>query len=273
MPPLPELSVTLLQSSGMLKQKKQHKYVAKRWHAIRSYLNDFADSSNPELLHKLRVEVKRLRSFAAFAAGEHAKDMLKPLKKMFRKAGTIREAGLTLSLLQKYHIQAPDVEKATQETIEQKTASFRSRTAYYGRQAEKAGNQLRKNIRPLRNGSVKRWFTAQLAITAGLLAAPPPAQYHNARKQIKNILNVYLMLPKRIADRVALNEDYLHRLQEQIGNWHDIAMAVDLLPPRAKNTRSGGTQLHKDGQQLVRTIRRTARDFMRQVNASSAPQA
>lgn len=258
----------------MLKKKKQHKYLAKRWHAIRSYLNDFADTSNLEVLHKLRVEVKKLKAFAAFAESSErdAKEAVRPLRKMFRKAGEIREAGLALQLMHQYHIAAPQLKAATEHTLEQQKNMFHAQTAYYGRQAEKAGTLLRKGLHKVRNKQVRRWMDGQLTITAGLLAAPPPGELHNVRKKIKNILNVYAMLPAPIAENLYLNEKYLQRLQEKIGNWHDVAVAAALLPPQKKGKGARGTLLQKEQEKLQKSIQRTTRNFLQRVKTPAPPE-
>lgn len=247
----------------MLKKKKQHKYLAKRWHAVRSYLSDFADTSNPEVLHQLRVEVKKLKAFAVFTAksGRHRKRALRPLRKMFRKAGVIREAGLTMALLKKHRISDPTLKAASQAVIERQTAAFCAHVAYYGRQAEKAVALLRKKRHAVTDGRVKRWFSAQLKRTAGLLAAPPPAQWHNARKKIKNMLYVYGMLPGDLAASLQLNEKYLQHLQEQIGNWHDAALASNLLP--AAEGKTAQSRLHGEARKMQQTVQRSGRNFAR----------
>ncbi|RPE14250.1 CHAD domain-containing protein [Chitinophaga lutea] len=227
----------------MLKKQKQHKYLAKRWRAIRSYLYDFANTPNLEVLHKLRVEVKKLKAFAGFAsAGGHGKDAdraIKPVKKMFRVAGEIREAGLTLSMLQKYQITHPRLKSATIHTLNEKTATFQSHIDTYLQQIKKSDRKLRASLHSIRNRNIEAWFSEELTATAALLAAPPPERLHDARKKLKTLLYTYTMLPKPLAARVQVNKDYLHRLQELIGNWHDAALAADLLA-KGNNVRSGG---------------------------------
>ncbi|WP_157986472.1 CHAD domain-containing protein [Chitinophaga alhagiae] len=240
----------------MLKKKKQRKFLEKRRHAIRSYLADFAASSDPEALHQLRVEIKKLRAFARFAT-PGAGEAVEALRKMFRKAGQIREAGLNLLLMKKYALANAALETRQTSLMREKSRSFRAYTAYYSGQAEKAVAMLTRKLKPLPNRRIKSWFKPQLRKTAALLAAPFPDKLHNARKKIKMLLYVHGLAPGRLP----LNTDYLQALQEQIGNWHDVAVATALV------TREKDRGRLQRAQQLEEwRIGETAGNFMQKVS-------
>lgn len=244
----------------MLKKKKQRKYLQKRRHAIRCYLADFAASSSPEALHQLRVEIKKLRAFARFAVPK-AGETVEALRKMFRKAGQIREADLNLLLIKKYRLTNATLEAGQSRLLRQRSRSFRAYTAYYGGQTGKAVAILIQKLKPLRNRRIKRWFKDQLRKTATLLTAPFPDQLHNARKKIKALLYVHALAPGRLP----LNTDYLHVLQEQIGRWHDVAVAAALVSAGKDHTR-----LQRAQQAAERRIGEAVRDFMQKASAGTA---
>ncbi len=247
----------------MLKRKKQHKYLVKRWRAIRRYLHDFANGADLEVLHKLRVEVKKLKAFAGFAAagGRSAAAAIKPVKKMFREAGVIREAGLTLTILQKYQLTQPRLKSATVCKLNEAIAAFQAHTGANARKVKKSDKKLRAGLRDIRNRDIKNWFSQQLTATAALLAVPPPGRLHDARKLLKNLLYSHAMLPRRLAADIPLNKTYLHRLQELIGNWHDVALAADLLAGKTKQLRTKSRLTDKQ-QSLVKQTQATAKKFM-----------
>lgn len=254
----------------MLKKKKQHKYLSKRWHAIRCYLSEFGCSSNPEVLHKLRVEIKKVRAFVRFSAAGAAESnaAMKAVRKIFRKAGEIRETALTLALMKKYGITDASLEAEKNNFLQQKSALFRSHITGYDRRVRKAAGMLGKDLQPLRNGNVKKWFVRQLRKTGTLTAAPLPNLLHEARKKIKTMLYVHAFLPKRLAQQLQVNSDYLHQLQENIGNWHDVAMALSLFPPREKKENVKTGRLHREQAKQERRIAADVKDFLQKASHS-----
>jgi len=80
----------------MLKKSKQRQYLAKRDRQWQQELEAYADSRDPEAIHRLRVAVKKIKAFASFSKACSGKDTMKDvnlLKKMYRQAGVIRDAG------------------------------------------------------------------------------------------------------------------------------------------------------------------------------------
>jgi CHAD domain-containing protein len=74
-------------------------------------------------------------------------------------------------------------------------------------------------------GQVLRWYAGEI-IRTGLLLGGVGDELHQARKKIKTMLYVQKILPPEITERVRLNTDYLDQLQEAIGQWHDVVVAV-----------------------------------------------
>ena len=103
----------------MLENKKQYKYIDNRYSTIKECIENFCVNKDPEEMHKLRVEIKKLRAFAAFASKITREDLKRPLGpviKIFKEAGKIRTAEMHLKLLKKYDIDIPGF-KTEQETI------------------------------------------------------------------------------------------------------------------------------------------------------------
>ena len=103
----------------MLKKKRQQRFLDKKHEEWSKELKDFDVSRGDESLHRLRVAVKKIKAFARLSAacsGDQAAKDFNLLKKMFRQAGTIRDAGNHLQLLGQFH-EAPGDYKKEQDRL------------------------------------------------------------------------------------------------------------------------------------------------------------
>lgn len=201
----------------MLKKKTQRRYLDKRWKAATGNLYAYADSGSRDTLHKLRVELKKIKAWMQFSeavAGRQPR--IKVLKKLFHQAGGIRDAQITLQLMQQYHVRNKDFRKEETHLQQESAGKLRTHTAQYAKALKKARKKI--HIRAIRKGVVQKWIRDQLKSAGAILAIE---QYHPARKKIKTLLYIQHMLPKRL--QVTLNTGYLDKLQDKIGNWHDAA--------------------------------------------------
>jgi CHAD domain-containing protein len=194
----------------MLSKKKQKRYLDKRWRAARHHLYAFAGAGSEESLHGLRVELKKIKAWLRFAGASQPA----VVKKMFRVAGAIRDAQIAQKLMKQYHVH--DDGHATLQQQQEDAGKLRTHTLEYARLLRKARKRIK--VYKVRDKEVRHWVMKQLQIIARMLAS---AQYHPARKKIKVLLYIHNMLPKRLQRQFALDTDYLDKLQDSIGNWHD----------------------------------------------------
>src|ERR1035437_9020125 len=92
----------------MLKRSKQKNYFLKRSKSFKIHLERFRKSHNPEELHQLRIEVKKMRALLFLQQGSFKSrklpDAFEPIEKVFKKAGKIRCAEVSLKLLRHFGI-------------------------------------------------------------------------------------------------------------------------------------------------------------------------
>src|SRR3954447_2348284 len=81
-----------------MKKKEAYKHLNKLWKKMQQEFKKFTCSDDPEKLHRFRVQVKKIRSFLTLLeTNEKNKELLKkfkPVKKIFKSAGIIRDAFL-----------------------------------------------------------------------------------------------------------------------------------------------------------------------------------
>ena len=218
----------------MLSRKKQKKYLTKRERDLLIQLRTYGESGDAEALHRLRLDVKKVRAFVqmvkACSDKKASRDKNLPkdfglLKKMFRQAGKVRDASNTIKLLEQLH-SVPAAFTVEQDNLRVSAADeFRQQVGKYRKNGKKAGRGLLEDVNAIRTGCIRDWYGQQL-ITIGVLLTASGDQLHEARKKIKELLYVEKLLPFGLVDELRLDDDYLDKLQELIGQWHDMAVIV-----------------------------------------------
>lgn len=232
---------------------------------MRCHLFSFADSGSQEALHKLRVEIKKINAFTKFFHACTGKVIppthLRAIKKIFHYAGVIREANISLLMMKQYHIIHAAFRAKETHILRQKSAKFSARVARYDKRIRKADKALQKTLQPVKNSDIKHWFTRQLKIVAGTVAATSVNHLHQARKKIKTLIYVHGILPRRLVTALALNIDYLDQLQDDIGKWHDTTVAADLLISRKIPGKAVIKKLREEQGKTATTVHATADNF------------
>ena len=252
------LVVTLIRKlEGMLKRKRQQKYLVKRCLELRLQLYAFADAGGEEALHKLRVEIKKLKAFSKLTKlykGEKTVTIKKNIKKIFHRAGIIREANINLQMIEQFDIHHTAFGTEAKGTIQQETAKFRLHKTDYNDDIRNNVKAFLKSLQPVRNHDIRHWFTRQLKKIAGEVSTTSTDQLHEARKRIKNLVYMHGILQKRLVAALTLNIDYLDQMQDTIGKWHDTTVAVELLAMHNSENKAKISKLHKEQDKAGKAI-------------------
>src|SRR4051794_6401150 len=77
-------------------KKEEYKHLDKLWKKMQCSFKEFTNSKDPEKLHRFRVQVKKIKSFLTLLESDKRNEQLlkkfKPVKKIFKSAGVIRDA-------------------------------------------------------------------------------------------------------------------------------------------------------------------------------------
>lgn len=208
----------------MLSRKRQKKYLLKKEQDWLVQLESFSQSEDPEAIHQLRLGIKKVRAFVELmkecSARKAPKDFAL-LKKMFRQAGKIRDAGNNIKLLEHFHLATDELERERVSAV----AEFKRHMPEYRKKGKKAGRHLQADVISIKPSCVKDWYAARLIKISVLLTASGDL-LHEARKRIKELLYVSRMLPEELVGEIGLDRGYLDQLQEAIGQWHDTAVVL-----------------------------------------------
>ena len=88
---------------------------------------------------------------------------------------------------------------------------------------------------------------------------------HENRKRIKHLLYAFGFLPKKLRDQFDVDEKYLDNLQQQIGTWHDLEMALVLLKQKGLKQEPVYSKIRREQEELYEKIRREAKLFGKKV--------
>jgi CHAD domain-containing protein len=215
----------------MLSRKKQKKYLTKKERDLLTQLQVYSESGDADALHRLRLDVKKVKAFVQMVracSDKKTSRVLKDfglMKKMFRQAGKVRDAGNTIKLLAQLDLVPAAITKEQDELRVNAADEFRQKIGKYRKKGKKAGRRLLEDVDAIRTGCIRDWYGRQL-IGIGVLLTASGDELHAARKKIKELLYVEKLLPSDFVESLKLDDDYLDQLQSAIGNWHDMDVIV-----------------------------------------------
>jgi CHAD domain-containing protein len=213
-------------------------YLDKRLDSVERNLQAYKEDNKPKRLHRLRVDIKKIRSVLRFIRKKYNQEYdLSRLKTVFYRAGTLHD--------QQQHIRILEEAKASEALIseleDQKNkhkASFVSHISHYlGYTAETRG-EMALPTEKLDKKTVKEYFEKRIKKAKQDIGQQDRGKAHKFRKRLKNILYLYKALPKKLRKSIQLDAGYLDTLQDKAGNWHDTQQALTYL---AENTSSQNT--------------------------------
>ncbi|PKL84772.1 MAG: hypothetical protein CVV22_11340 [Ignavibacteriae bacterium HGW-Ignavibacteriae-1] len=211
----------------MLPKSSQKAYLKKRTKKLLRSYHLFNEFENPQDLHKMRLEMKKISSFVLFLTliNKNSKwnKQLKAFRPVFKKAGLVRMAQLNLNLAEKYQLADLEIIEMQNAVLDNHLMEFRMK--YYDN-TEKLSRSLKKisrEISRIKEKDIKSFYKYQVNVLAELLNSSEIERHlHECRKRIKNLIYTYRFMPSKLKDKVYLNDEYLDEIQEQIGEWHDL---------------------------------------------------
>lgn len=249
----------------MLSKKRQRRFLAEKEQQWLQELIVFDESRDEKALHRLRLEVKKIRALVELVkarSGKRAAAHFSGLKKMFREAGIIRDAGSQVRFLEERHLLSKEHGERQARSIQRAAESFVAHIHQYRKSGKKASRRLKTDMQAIHAGRVLRWYGREI-IRTGLLLGSSGDELHEARKKIKTMLYVQKVLPPALTKRIRLNTEFLDQLQEAIGQWHDAVVAIG---DWGEDNPEGKQAVQKeclDKEQAVRTL---AAEFQRKVH-------
>jgi CHAD domain-containing protein len=252
-------------------KKQEKEYFNKEWKDMKAALQSFLKTGSQDDLHDFRVQVKKLRAFLVMADSVADRSKLekrfKPVRKIFKKAGDIRNAFINLKLAKTYRIENDDFILQQDRLMQQAADQFRLKGFKYLEKLKDARKEIAAEIKPLDDHLVNNFYTTQLHNIAGSLADIHfDESLHQCRKWIKILM--YNLKVNGLSLDITVNPVYLQDMQTAIGNWHDNVMAKALFASNGSSDNLVQARISKKHKSLENKIIKLIQDFYNQATTT-----
>lgn len=208
------------------------KYFSQRVKNLFNHLHDFDVSAEEGALHDLRVELKKLRAVIKFLQQVYSKQKLKRpahlLRTIFQEAGEIREYQLLQQWLRKYNLKVLEEKYFPPQQLAEMIADFRKQAPAFKNDLKEIVELTGRFVVHTNGILAEQYFTDLHAqLQEKTYAELPSIEWHDLRKLIKQWMYALNWVAQ---EEVAAKETalaYYNKLQEQIGQWHDLEMVKE----------------------------------------------
>lgn len=228
--------------------------------ALKRQLRRYGKSPEPETLHKIRVEIKKIKAVLRLTdsctKNFHVRRHFVPLRLIFRKAGRIREPELIYGLLSRYEITDVPDSLVPQSLMEDALSKeFHERIPSYITTVDKREEKIRKYLCKIPNRDVSKYLKKKKGEFRSLVISKwNRGTLHKARKVAKEIIYLSAVTKKTRKDL----DPFYNKMQGLTGQWRD----KQLLMPIVKASSGPDLDRLKHASQAERTeIKRLVFDF------------
>ena len=188
----------------------------------------------------------------------------KPVKKIFKYAGNIRDAYTNLQLGQRYELKNEQFETGQQRIIEEGIVEFRDNGKKFIRTIKDSYKSLKKQLPHVGDKEVAGYYKNLLEqISVNLAVSGFNKDMHTNRKLIKILVYNHKLAAKALDGQIPFNADYLDKLQNAIGQWHDNLVAEQLFSSPELNDKPTVTKIKRKNVGVKRSITSLADDFLK----------
>jgi len=234
-------------------------YAKKRFNALSEQLVKYGESPEPEFLHKIRLEVKKIKAILNVTEfcvnGFNAHRHYLPSRSIFRKAGEIRQTDVLEELFRKYKINPRIVEKKANLDSRKLISSFQKGSPAFISSLEKQRN-LSDSFKKVKHSCFRNYLNRKkLELQRQLYPQLNQRELHKTRKTIKEIL--YLSPITKKSNKKP--DPYYDKLQVMIGEWHDKQIVVAMLNVNKNSSelRQLKAECHRD----IKNIKKLIHEF------------
>jgi CHAD domain-containing protein len=258
-----------------MKKKEEAKHLEKEWNEMNIYLKSFLETGDQEALHRFRVQIKKLRAMLTLFEDTSSQPGLlkefKPVRKIFKSAGQIRDAHINLQLSELYELKNETFEASQKKIIEEGTNEFRQSGKKFTKNIRTAYKQLVKQLQGIENNSITDYYKKQLQqIAANLAVSGFTEDMHTNRKLIKILVYNHKFAEKALNGSLHFNTVYLDKLQESIGKWHDNIVAAQLFSSPELNDKPVVSKIKQKNASIKRSITLLKKDFLKKATTVGA---
>ena len=249
-----------------MKKRKEKIYFNDQWDEMTIHLKKFIENGEQEELHLFRVQVKKLRAMLELLDINSAKHSLqkdfKPVRKIFKRCGEIRNAFINLQYGQRFEFKNEDFFMNHLYEIEKGTNEVKELGKQYLKIIKSAHDDIGNDLQHVGNKDIVEFYKAKLYHIGSFLENLQfNDELHATRKQIKTLMYNRKIAQQALDGKLKISNDYLDKLQTLIGDWHDNALALELFSSSGFHSKPVISKIKSQNTRLKRSIMTLARDF------------
>jgi CHAD domain-containing protein len=249
-----------------MKRKTGKAYFNDLWKHMCNNLEAFVKEGDQEKLHQFRVNVKKIRAFLLLVDETLSQNafskQFKPVKKIFKQGGKIREAFINLQMGAQYNLNNEDFNLKQVNEMDSEILSFKKNAKKYFKTIGEVHEELEDNLQDIQNDRINEFYQNQLEHIAVTLDKHEfNDELHDCRKRIKTLVYNRKIAGKALDGNLSLNNDYLDELQDSIGSWHDTILAIELFSAPELNVKPVVTRIKRQNTRLRKSINELSKDF------------
>lgn len=249
-----------------MKKKEEKAYFNDQWNEMVIHLKAFIKTGDQEKLHLFRVQVKKLRAMLELLDTKSANRTLskdfKPVRKIFKHCGEIRNAFINLQYGQRFQFKNEDFFMKHLQEIEKGTNEVKELGKQYLKTIKAAYDEIGDDLKSVDNRAIVDFYKTKLYnITVALDNLQFNDELHDTRKQIKVLVYNRKIAYDALDGKLQISNDYLDKLQAMIGEWHDNILALELFSSAGFNSKPVISRIKNQNTRLKRSITALAHDF------------
>lgn len=230
---------------------------------IQVHALSFIHEENADVLHALRVSIKKYRAFisviAAVHKNEECKNLVSTLRIIFGEAGEIRELQVNRVHLQKMSLCNEQLEQHFIISEQTLTASFKAGLIMHCLHAFEKHQKLVSLLYTFSIAELNTWLKKKIRKISKAIHAN--TDLHEVRKDLKRLLYLRESLSPKIFRAIKLNASFIDELQEIIGSWHDQLRLNAYLKAHHQLSAQQWKNLEKAEKQLLTKVKKAIKSF------------
>jgi CHAD domain-containing protein len=253
-----------------LKKERLQKKFRKKWGALLTHLQNFSKKQESQEIHQMRIEIKKIIAITTLAEscakGLDFSGPLKPIISLFKRAGKLRDGFVHLELINRFQKSNATLKNEQGSQIKKLSDRFCLEIRAYEKDLKNSGKKILFKFKGLKNNCILHLYQKQLnKLIRSFSDRSNPMDLHKCRKKIKTILYGYEVFNKGLLKELPLNTDYLERIQDKIGRWHDLAMTMKVLADEGFADNQTVNKLKAQNERLIRSINTSTNNFQKKV--------
>ena len=222
--------------SDLMSPSLLHINFSQRVKQVFNLLHNFDSSMSETDLHDFRVELKKMRAIIKFLSKIYSKQKLKKsarlLDNIFQQAGDIREYQLLLQWLDKNEMVFLKSQCFTEHRMLEMIRYFQQQTHLFKLELKELIDQLSDLVTSTNSILSEQYATDLFAQINKMISKDCTVnQWHDLRKRIKQWQYASNWVEEKDWN---LEKAYFQKLQEAIGNWHNLETIQQYLATLSK---------------------------------------